>query len=61
MSNIFIDVIPNFMLSGILIDFCDSFHYFGHIMCNTLDDRTDVLREICSIFFRCNIDGSRWR
>ena len=108
-SNIFIDVITNFMLGGILIDFCDSFRYLGHgfrylghgfrylghgfrylghgfrylghgfrylghgfrylghsfrylghgfrylghNISNTLDDRTDVLREIRSIFFRC--------
>ena len=50
-SNRLIDVIPNFKKGRILIDFCDSFHYLGHIMCNKLDDRADVHREIRSIFF----------
>ena len=53
-SNRWIDVIPNFMLGGTLIDFCDSFLYLGHIICNTLDDKADVLRDIRFISFRCN-------
>ena len=52
--NRFINIIPNFKLEGILIDFCDSFHYLGHIICNTFNDRADVISEIRSIFFKYN-------
>ena len=50
----FLHDLPKFKLDGIDIEFCDNFRYLGHIICNTLDDRDDVNREIRLLFFRSN-------
>ena len=52
--NRFLNVIPKFHLGDVEINFCVKFRYLGHIICNTLEDKDDVMREICLLFFRCN-------
>jgi hypothetical protein len=50
----FLNDIPMFMLGRAQIAFCDSFRYLGHCICNTLDDKDDVNREIRLLFYRTN-------
>jgi hypothetical protein len=50
----FLNVIPKFKLGSVELEFCDKFRYLGHIICNTLDDKEDVNRELRLLFFRYN-------
>jgi hypothetical protein len=50
----FLHNVSMFRLDRVEIGYCDSFRYLGHIICNTLDDRDDVNREIRLLFYRSN-------
>jgi hypothetical protein len=46
---------PNFRVGTSQLEFVTQFKYLGHIIDNDLNDDADIVREIRSLFTRCNI------
>ena len=46
---------PNIYLDGVVLEYVESFKYFGHIIKNDLIDDDDILREVRSLSLRGNI------
>jgi hypothetical protein len=46
---------PDFRVGTIQLEFVTQFKYFGHIIDKYLNDDAEIIREIRSLFSRCNI------
>ena len=46
--------IPQFVLSGLKVDFCLEFKYLGHVLVESWDDAKDIGRELKLLYIRTN-------